>query len=135
MTFWGFPVLSSSRAAILLLLSPFLPPCIETSTDSLLDIDAEILELFYTKLSVSWPDDPRRVRLARRIFGVGDDVRSGRSGVRSDNEQLLIFGQSLLRGVVNDRRDSLVQTCNPKSYQPQTSMRKELVEDCSRVRS
>jgi hypothetical protein len=124
MTFWGFPVLSSSRAAILLLLSPFLPPSIETSADSLLDVDAEIFELFHAKLCISWPDDPRRVRLARRILGVGDDVRSGCSGVRSDNEQLLIFGQSLLRGVVNDRRDSLVQTCNSKSYQPQTSMRK-----------
>lgn len=101
-------MLNSSRAAILLLPSPSLPPSIETSANSLLDIDAEILELFYTKLSVSWPDDPRRVRLARRIFGVGDDVRSGCSGVRSDNEQLLIFGQSLLRGVVDDRRDSLV---------------------------
>jgi hypothetical protein len=81
-----FPLLSSSRAATLLLPSPFLPPCIETSANSLLDIDAEILELFYTELCVPWPNDTRGVRLARRIFGVGDDVRSGRSGVRSDNE-------------------------------------------------
>jgi hypothetical protein len=108
MAFVGFPVLSSSRAATLLLPSPFLPPSIETSANSFLDVDAEILELFYTELCVSRPYDPRRVRLARRIFGVGDDVRSGRSGVRSDNEQLLVFGQSLLRGVVDDRRDSLV---------------------------
>jgi hypothetical protein len=108
MAFLGFRVPSSSRAATMLLPSPFLPPSIETSTNSLLNVDAEILELFHAKLCVSRPYDPRRVRLACRIFGVGDDVRSGRSGVRSDNEQLLVFGQSLLRGVVDDRRDSLV---------------------------
>ena len=100
----------SSRAATVILSSPFFPPCVEPSTDGLLDVHAELLQLGHAQLSVTWSYNPRRVGLARRVLGIGNDMRSRRPGVRGDDDQLFVLGQTLLRRVVYDGREWFVKS-------------------------